>query len=508
MRLALLTLLSLGTLLSCLAQVGYNSLGNSHELRINANGNLGIDLTTLKPASFLSGESEENAFFSQAGLWIVAESESGFYHTSVQYLSGLDSFDFWPGPIDTLTGQTGKLEDWNNTSAISQVQIDYHKANWERPNYQLADELKDWPAQGFDGFAKYLAPFVDYNQNQVYDPENGDYPAIKGEKAVYCIFNDLQNEHTVSFGPKIGLEVQLMAYTKENESGVFLEYFIINRSDIDYKNISVGFFISGECGNKLDNYCGTLESFPQSLFVYNADDYDEDHFEWEKPYILATFLNENLENSMAFTEGNLKNGQPLKNTDFINYSSGMWKDTTPLTFGQNGTSAGMPVSYIYSQSDENSTSFWDEEFSSNTAGNRTILGSRRYENFQSKDFIKLDICLDAGLVDSTSSIKEVIKAKAIHNSSIYKTLSKVPSFASEGPNIRINPNPCNGTFYISDIQHDSQISIVNEQGQNIAFESKKNKNTIRCNISEPSGIYWVRIKSVNRIIIKKLIITP
>ncbi|MFT6745639.1 MAG: hypothetical protein ACJAR8_002203, partial [Bacteroidia bacterium] len=99
-------LLSLLWATSLCAQTAYSTLGAEHEVRVNSNGSIGINIKSLAPASFYNKDSTK-PLLAQAGLWLVAEDENGQYHTAVQYLSGKDSFDFWPGPIDTLTGQTG-----------------------------------------------------------------------------------------------------------------------------------------------------------------------------------------------------------------------------------------------------------------------------------------------------------------------------------------------------------------------------------------------------------------
>ena len=48
----------------------------------------------------------------------------------------------------------------------------------------MPSSIANWPAHGEEGYSYFLAPFKDVNGNEVYDPENGDYP-------YYDINNDL-----------------------------------------------------------------------------------------------------------------------------------------------------------------------------------------------------------------------------------------------------------------------------------------------------------------------------
>ena len=58
-------------------QIAFETIGNNVELRVNANGTLGIDLETLSSRSNIPG-SDFN-YLKQAGIWIVAEDYDGNY---------------------------------------------------------------------------------------------------------------------------------------------------------------------------------------------------------------------------------------------------------------------------------------------------------------------------------------------------------------------------------------------------------------------------------------------
>jgi hypothetical protein len=56
-------------------------------------------------------------------------------------------------------------------------------------------DMLTWPAHGSGNNSRNLAPFVDYNGDGIYNPNDGDYPKIKGDQTLYFIFNDKLAAH-------------------------------------------------------------------------------------------------------------------------------------------------------------------------------------------------------------------------------------------------------------------------------------------------------------------------
>jgi hypothetical protein len=489
----------------CSAQTAYTTIGDEHQLRINSNGSIGVNIQNIEPASFDNGDTQR-PYLRQAGLWIVAQDEMNNFHTAVQYLSTKDSFDFWPGPIDTLTGQTGDISEWDKTWKVTKEEVKDHIANYDKDDYITPNTIANWPAQGYGSFATYLAPFVDVDGNKLYNPEYGDYPAIKGDESAYFIFNDLANEHKASFGQDFGIEVQLMAYSVKGSSTTFLEYFIINRGSLNFKNLKIGFFIDGQCGNRNDNYAGTFESFPKSIFVYNADNMDEGYFGNDRPYVTASFLNENLSSSIAFNDQDGINGVPKINQEFINYSSNKWRDESNITKGGDGTGSGSPTTLIFAQSDESKPSFWSEEAESNLSGSRTIIGFMDAGILNSKNHKKIDMSLDVGYVKSSENIKDVIRQKSSTSLSYFRSISRTNSHQLEVP-FNILPNPSNGVFSITNTHFGDQINISNNQGVTVYTKNILEKIDNQCNINLPPGYYTIQLTTKHNTVTKKLWIT-
>ena len=180
--------------------------------------------------------------------------------------------DYFPGPIDTTTGTT-KL--WGDSSylkvwKISRWEIEdlkKHHADGSLANgtYTPPADFLSWPAHGKDNYSKNLAPFVDVDNNGIYEPLKGDYPKIKGEQALYWIYNDVGNTHTESGALPIGVEVHAMAYAYNCDSvqanspneainyTTFYDYRIINRSANTYNNMQLGVWTDVDLGNGTDD---------------------------------------------------------------------------------------------------------------------------------------------------------------------------------------------------------------------------------------------------------------
>ncbi len=493
-RLHTLTLLLLPFL--GIGQTSFQTIGENQSLRINSNGSLAVDLETLNPA--FNASSTANHFLNQAGIWVVAEDYDNNFYTSIQHFKALDSMDYWPGPVDTLTGQTGNINEWDKVWQISKDQILQHQQDFDKPDYLVPDEINDWPVPGTNGFISYLAPFIDANFNSKYDPENGDYPYIKGENAWYCIFNDLADEHTASFGVEVGIEVHLMAYTIEGSNSIFLEYYIVSRRPVDYKDVKVGFFMGGQCGNPFDNFAATFSDFPPATVLYNGDLNDEGYFGSEIPYVSATFLNENLSSSIAFGSDG-----PTENQHYVNFMNSRWKNGDSLNYGDDGKGSGESTSFIYNQSPSNQQLNWTEESVSNTPGIRNILGVIDGRPLQKGEYIKLEICLAAG-VKSGNDIKQEIRDRGLQDQRLFRQTSatKFDDFGSMSVNVY--PNPTNGSFTLENLPLNSQIKITDFQGVTMHEFENKGIRTYRCNINLTPGIYMLEVKN-NLHSVRKLI---
>ena len=144
-------------------------------------------------------ESNKNSVFAH-GHWIGGISETGNLHLAAQTYRQ-DGTDFYPGPVsDSIHHNNGTMANWDRQWKLTKDEIDNHLINYSEPNYIMPEAILSWPAHGDNalGQSYKLAPYIDVNDNNIYEPYNGDYPCIKGDEAIFMIRNDIGNFHTES----------------------------------------------------------------------------------------------------------------------------------------------------------------------------------------------------------------------------------------------------------------------------------------------------------------------
>ena len=127
-------------------------------------------------------------------LGIIRDSSIGTREIFSQELYVLN---YMSGPYNT----TNRLLGDRYLIEIDQSDIDQHRLNYNQPNYQAADVILNWPAIGDSTLNSNtdLAPFVDLNQNNCYEPLQGEYPLIKGDRAIYWINHPIDDDLPLEF---------------------------------------------------------------------------------------------------------------------------------------------------------------------------------------------------------------------------------------------------------------------------------------------------------------------
>jgi hypothetical protein len=118
------------------------------------------------------------------------------------------------------------------------------------------------------------------NSNNLYEPQLGDYPAIRGDQAIYFIYND-NTYHISSHSQPMKVEIHGMAYAfncpmeEAFSNSVFVHYDIFNRSETDYHDTYLGLFSEFNIGTANDD-CMIFDVDRNTLFAYNGDERDGD----------------------------------------------------------------------------------------------------------------------------------------------------------------------------------------------------------------------------------------
>ncbi len=190
--------------------------------------------------------------------------------------------DFYAGPVmDSTKYSIYQDTIWNYIWNVKKTEIDYHRAHYAEQGYVPIHDIQTWPGNGDTGLgqAQRLAPFSDRNADGIYNPFDGDYPEIRGDQALFFIFNDDRGPHLESFGAKLKVEIHGMAYAFDLpedsalKNTVFLNYKLFNRSQNSYDSTLLGIFTDIDLGYANDDYVG-CDVERNMYFGYNGTPVD------------------------------------------------------------------------------------------------------------------------------------------------------------------------------------------------------------------------------------------
>jgi hypothetical protein len=335
-------------------------------------------------------------------LWIGAED----INSSLYLSGGISSSagkDYYPGPLTvngTASTDSATMANWNKVWKVTRQEIDYHLNHYGDAGYVCPPDILNWPAHGNPALhqAQLLAPFFDINGDQMYNPTQGDYPCIRGDKALFFIFNDKGGNHYATGGTPMGLEIHCMAYAFDRpfdsalNNTIFVNYKIINRSTYQYHNVKLGIYAGLNINNDHNDYTRSdinrgsfytysatnSDPFHGNLFPAQAcailagpykdpDGLDNPKFDSLQPFINcgssingANFADQIIDNErfgmtgfISFKDtGSLAAiNEPSYNSGYFNYLNSKWKDNQSMTYWGNGHPSaggyGPPCNFIY-----------------------------------------------------------------------------------------------------------------------------------------------------------------
>jgi hypothetical protein len=253
---------------------------NNVHATVDADGTLFSRLPKHRPGFETPAGSGLHTLFAST-LWIGGQSANLELYQAAQFYRQNGRIDFFPGPVRLDGTSAAPPSQWNRVYKVNQATVRSHRQSYDSPGYTVPPAIRQWPANGPEGYASVLAPYFDQSgDGGGYQPEKGDYPFFPGDQVCYFIYNDQYAAHTESGGQKMGIEVHGMMYGYDRPSNealhntVFVEYRIINRSSRNYQDVMVGQFIDFEIGYYLDDYIG-VDTLLQTVYGYNSDAFDE-----------------------------------------------------------------------------------------------------------------------------------------------------------------------------------------------------------------------------------------
>ena len=546
MKNSLLLLASLFTSLAHAQTFDYLDI-NQVKARVNSGGDLHFDPTTGNGSYECPIGSGKN-YSSAANLWIGGVDAGGQLKLAGQTYrqSGLD---FWPGPLDLTTATTNSatVNQYNrvwkiNKSDIDAFQINFANGNVQNGSYIIPSSILNWPGNGdiSQNQDVLLAPFVDMDADAVYNPNAGDYPLIKGDQAIFTVFNDAYQLHASS-GKIIGVEIRLMAYAYGTSSVVttnpylnystFYDYQVINRSSFALYNVRGGLFNDSDIGNYINDHVGSNVT-DHYVYTYNASLSPSNEpavgiVQLQGPIDTANGIDDDNDglidepgeqmNMTGFSYFNnsfpgvpLAQTDPSNATEYYQYMTGFWKDGTPLTCGGNGYGGSTATPFAYSNNTYTNGACGNTNWTETGAGSDKkfvmssgpfILQPGAVNHFEYAYITAFDSITNNPLAALNNAVQGL---KLLNNSTATNIKQK-----NIDNNFSISPNPTNALLNISSgkaINGNVKIEVIDALGKVLVSEDYKEFNQSTINVSSlSSGIYFVKIISGENTVTKKII---
>jgi hypothetical protein len=333
-------------------------------------------------------------------LWIGGFENNNLKIAAMTYRQS--GVDFFTGPLDTITASTNSqsCQTFDRIYQITRKEINDFIAD---PTTATSD-ITDWPGNGKSfgnqlglNIESHLAPYIDGNHNGIYDPTSGsDFPDVKGDQALWYVYNDKGATHGETKGDAIGLECKEMAFafTTDDELNdmTFYKTTVINRSSNKLDSTWFGQWVDADLGYAFDDYVGC--DVTRNLgYCYNGEDIDPGVTGYGKnpPSVGVGFFHGPVDSKgkeiglkkfiYYNNDGNAINGNPgYPNTspgDYYNYLAGHWKNGDCVKFGQDGVKGSVCTDFMFpgdpSYSDQSGG--WTERSAGNKPGDRRFLES-------------------------------------------------------------------------------------------------------------------------------------
>ena len=397
----------------------------------------------------------------------------------------------------------GTVAQYDQIWSVTKAEIDYHIANYLNTAYFAPNSILDWPAHGDVSLNQdfYLAPFVDLNGNGIYDPIDGEYPLIRGDKASYMILNDIANVHSETGGDPIGIECHFMFYqfntTDDLDNTTFVNIKLINRGTQTLYDFSVGSFLDADIGDANDDFMG-CDSTLNLLYAYNGTNTDVQYGS-NPPAVGLISLSQDLGTAGLFLSSMAAMDVPSTPTEYHLNMTGFFNDGAPRTLGGNGYGGTIANKFQY-HGNPNNSGEWTEINEGNFASDRRMFCA--IEPFTLVPF--QEICLDFAYVvgDGGNNLENVNNLMGAAN--VVQTFFDNQNFACENyedfmsvdqhekVEFMIYPQPANQSFKV-DIEGQFDLEIFSLTGELVYSQNNVLPNTsIFPNIS--AGSYLMQVK--------------
>ena len=180
-------------------------------------------------------------------------------------------FEFYPGPIGNCDSASQNVYNrfWKVTQSEIDAYVDWYQCNitpgcTPDPNYLIPEAILSWPGNGYIpcGHNEFIAPFNDLDLDGLYEPQDGETPCIKGDMALFHIYND-KGPHYYTSGTSLDIIVRAMHYGFSDSTNpalhntIFSDYAILNNSQNTYTDFYVSNWADMDIGCYNNDYVGS-----------------------------------------------------------------------------------------------------------------------------------------------------------------------------------------------------------------------------------------------------------
>ncbi len=282
--------------------------------------------------------------FLAGAYWIGAKDEAdNLKLTAQKYERAQGKTSYWAGPGYDVSD----CANWDNQYRIKKEDLDKFLA--DLADGSIDDEIPfailGWPGKanphfmdlyGFEMPNISMAPFVDNDQDGIYDPDKGDYPnTLEAAEVVFWIMNDYSGNSQFD-PPKTSIATTAYSFKDENDialnNSTVYNVQIVNKSETTLKDFIFSLWYDPSLGCPYDDYYGCLPE-KDLAFIYNQDVEDGDFGCSCSGGIFTYCQNIPIMGVKLIRNGlNVQDGEVMNNYLMYNRASGQMQNTlSPVT---------------------------------------------------------------------------------------------------------------------------------------------------------------------------------
>lgn len=522
---------------------------NNLKVKLINSGNFLDSRNGQIPLIFKSGD-KEIPLIAAAGFWLGGVDPGGNLKVAAELYPEAGKNDYYPG---WLSGDIYPYFDsivnknFNRFWSMTSEDVGLLVADWS-DNGGIDNEIpyavRAWPARGNPFFESTNgfplpqniigAPFKDNNWDNKYNPLDGDYPCIRGDKAYWCVFNDA-GPHTYSESPlSFPMEVQTLVSAWNIPGSMFNNtvYFAFTfRNNIieSIDSLFTSLVVDAAFGCSVNNQVACIPEEDITIFYSSlaSNPLCEDSIIYEKtPGIIvvktvAPPLSPDYETNPMSSFMYIRKEEefaplgahwPTNEGEYYNYMTGTWRDGSPLQYGQDGYSEWTtPTNYAFDGSGD--PAWYDTKNDPSVAimshhsirlnpkeVNRVVYAISYLEG-------PFDITKEADKKRIIDTMNQTLVYYIDHDYQVYPHFCdyKLPeNFVSPSlpqDQLIISPNPSKDNIKIrlkNSLHKIDQIQLFDVQGRKVGHRKGVNARTYllsRNNLS--AGMYFLSIKLTN-----------